>query len=147
MSYLTHQDIQLRIGTSGLIQLTDDAATGAVNEAVLESVRAAAGAEVDSHLGRRFAVPVDVLRFPEAGAVIRAVALDVIEYRLHARRPPIPDDVATRYRAAAAWLVQISEGNAALPAVAPLPAAAGAGIVAHVLGNPATLSRKTFEGT
>jgi phage gp36-like protein len=75
------------------------------------------------------------------------VALDVIEYRLHARRPPIPDDVATRYRAAAAWLVQISEGNAALPAVAPLPAAAGAGIVAHVLGNPATLSRKTFEGT
>lgn len=146
MAYVTDEDIELRLGTRACVQLTDDAGAGVVNVAVLAAVRREAEGEVDSYLARRHAVPVDVGAHGELGPVLAAVTLDVVEYRLNARRPPVPEEVAARYRAALAWLAGVAGGAVVLPAVAVLPANPAGGIVAAVVGDHAAVRRTDFDG-
>ncbi len=146
MSYITNDDIALRIGPRAYVQLTDDGNTGSANEAVVTTARLAAESEVNSYLARRYRTPIDIDRHPDLAALLASSALDVAAYRLHARRPPTPGEVLARYHAVLTWLRQVAVGEVILPA-AVLPAAnAVLGPSAATTGDAAVLSRESLQG-
>jgi phage gp36-like protein len=140
MIYVTRQEIERRFGVTTLVQLTDDAGTGLVNEAVLSAAVDDAEAEVHAELAGRYVTPVAVAGLPEAAAILRALVLDLLEMRLHARRPEVPDDVTKRHALVRARLADLGAGRAMLPGAAVI------GPRAEITGNAAVLSRETFEG-
>ncbi len=126
MSYISNSDIQTRVGPSAYVQLTDDAGSGSANEAVVDEARAGAEGEVDGYLARRFAVPIDLSRHPELAGILASISLDLAEYRLRLRRPPIPAEAVARRDAAVAWLQGVAGGVIDLPAAAaPAPTPLG----------------------
>ena len=146
MSYITNADIELRVGTARLIQLTDDAGGGSINPSVVDEARLGAEGEVDSYLARRYAVPIDLAAHVEAGPVIKSAALDLVEYRLHARRRDVPPGVTAKRDAATAWLVRVSRGDTQLPSVLPIAANPATGITAAAIGESRLLSRDELSG-
>lgn len=134
MPYASNADVEQRLGTLLYVQLTDDAGTGVADEAKVTAALAAAQAEMNSYLARRYLTPIDAAGEPDVEAILRSIALDITEYRLHARRPPVPADVASRQAAAIAWLQRVAEGKALLPAAGELPANTSSGPSCAVSG-------------
>jgi len=126
-SYITNADIEQRLGTAKAIELTDDEGTGVPNEDRLAEARLGAEGEIDSYLARRCAVPIDLTAWPELAGLLVSVALDLAEYRLYLRKPPIPEDTVRRRTEAVAWLGRAAAGEVVLPSATTLTA------------NPATL--------
>lgn len=141
MAYVTNEDIETRLGTARYVQLTDDTGSGSANTAVINEAREGAEREVDSYLARRYAVPIDVSVNSELAALLTTVVLDLVEYRLHARRPPVPGDVVAKRDAAIKWLGQIAAGAVELPSVASLGANPATGFRAATAGDDRVLSR------
>ena len=141
MGYATLQDLADRLGPAAYLQLTDDEATGEPNEARAQESLDAAEAEVNSRLASRFAVPLDVATEPQAAAMLRAVALDLAEYRLHARRPPVPEAVEAKALQTRQWLRDVAEGRAQLPLSREAPANESGGTVAEVHGTERVFRR------
>lgn len=144
MSYLTNNDLELRVGSAAYVQLADDDGDGNADAAVVDEIRRAAEGEVDSYLATRFAVPIDTSTFPELADVLRSITLDLAEYRLRIRRPPAPAHVLDRYMTALRWLRDVADGRVALPAASPLPTAANRGVIAKSIGEPRLLTRDEF---
>lgn len=117
MSYLTNDDIRLRIGDAAYIQLTDDANSGTADETIVNEARAGAQAEADSYLAGRYAIPIDTGAYAESGSLLRSFVIDIAEYRLHNRRPPVPADIVRRHTEAVAWLLRVATRAAHLPGV------------------------------
>jgi phage gp36-like protein len=134
MGYATLQDLANRLGPAAYLQLTDDEATGEPNEARAQEALDAAEAEVNSRLASRFAVPLEVAAEPQAAAMLRAVALDLAEYRLHARRPPVPDAVEAKALQTLQWLQDVAEGRAQMPLLREVPANESRGTIAEADG-------------
>ncbi len=134
MSYATTDDLAARLGPAGYLQLTDDEGAGTPNAARAAEALAAAAAEIDSRLVGRYAVPVDVSAEPEAAGLLRALTLDLAEHRLHARRPPVPEDVRQKAASARQWLHDFLVGRAHLPLSHPAKEPAAAGVVAAASG-------------
>lgn len=145
MSYATLSDLEDRLGSAVYLQLTDDAGSGAPDEVVAGEALGGAEGEANSFLARRYAVPVEAADEPEVAALLKSMALDLAEYRLHARRGHVPEDVRVKCEAALRWLQLVAAGQAVLPARRELrgnPALAFAGEVA---GAPRVLSRREME--
>lgn len=140
MAYITNEDIEARLGSDTYVQLTDDAGSGVADEGVVNESRLGAEGEVDSHLARRFRVPIDVTAHAELAGLLAAVALDLAEYRLRMRRPPVAEDMVRRRREAIDWLEGVASGRVELPAASVLPPAPGVSGAASV-GNDRILSR------
>ena len=68
MSYATNSDIESRLGNTLYVQLTDDVGSGSADEEKVSEARLAAEGEVNSYLGRRYAVPVDLTNHAELAA-------------------------------------------------------------------------------
>jgi phage gp36-like protein len=146
MSYVTNSDIETRLGSERYVQLTDDAGSGAADLAVVAEARDGAEREADSYLARRYAVPIDLSANAEPAALLTTVVLDLIEYRLHTRRPPVPADVVAKRTATIKWLEQIAAGTVELPSVTPLNANPAKGWGAATTGDARVLSRKELAG-
>jgi phage gp36-like protein len=145
MTYATLDDIELRIGQARLIHLTDDACSGQVNVDVVNEARDGAVGEVHSYLAHRYAVPIDPIARPHAAAWLRTLVLDLVEYRLHGRRPPVPDDLIRRRAAVVQWLERLADGTVDLPSKEPVPVAPGKGRRAATAGDLRTLNRRTLD--
>jgi phage gp36-like protein len=145
MAYATNSDVQQRIGAALYVQLTDDAGSGSADEDVVTEARAYAEAEVNSYLGRRFAVPVDVSEHAELAALLRSLTLDLAEYRLHARRAPVPADIVLKRAAAVHWLEAAARGDVVLPAAAEVSGNAAIGVEGQVRGAPRRATRESLE--
>jgi phage gp36-like protein len=122
MAYITNNDIESRLGTAAYVQCADDDGDGVANAGVVDEVRLAAEGEVNSHLGQRYGVPVDLTVHAELADVLRSITLDIAEYRLRARRPPASAESLRRYNDTIAWLRNIAAGVAELPSSEALPA-------------------------
>lgn len=142
MAYITNADIQTRLGNTTYVQLSDDNGDGAADTAVVDESRIAAEGELDSYLAVRHAVPVDVTAHPELAGLLKSAALDLAEYRLRLRRPPLSDDARRRRDQTVDWLRRIADGTVALPSLA---APAGKGAMAQVSGAARVLSRAELE--
>lgn len=141
MSYATNADIEQRLGGRAYVQLTDDEGTGTASESRVTEAREAAEGEVNSYLARRYATPVDVAGHPELAALLKSITLDWAEYRLHARRPPVPDEVCARREASRGWLAAISTGALLLPSSNMLAESDLSGLRARATGSARVLSR------
>lgn len=141
MSYISNSDIETRLGSAVYVQLTDDAGTGSANEAVVDEARAGAEGEVDAYLARRYTVPIDLSRHPELGGILKSIALDLAEYRLRLRRPPVSDEAAARRNQAVTWLEKVAAGEVDLPAKSEPAPSAGAALKGRTVGSERVLNR------
>lgn len=146
MSYATNADLEQRIGPKLYVQLTDDSGSGAADEQKVAAALAEAEAEVNASLAVRYQVPVDVAAEPQVAALLRSVTLDLAEYRLHARRPAVPGDVASRCAAARGWLARVADGRAVLPSAGELPPSNCDGPRGVVTGSARVWGRDDADG-
>ena len=145
MAYASLTDLEQRLGSAVYVQLTDDVGTGVPDADVADEAMRGAEGEVNSFLGRRYAVPVETAGEEQMAAVLKSVTLDLAEYRLHTRRPTMPEDVRRKREAAVRWLQLVAAGQAVLPSsreLADNPALAPAG---EVVGSPRALTREEME--
>lgn len=105
--YCTLDDLKKRIPENDLIQLTDDADQGVIDEATVNDLIASAGEVIDGYLRGRYALPLN----PVPG-MIRAIALDLVIYVLYGRRPTfgIPEAVEKQQAVQMKILKQIQDG-------------------------------------
>jgi len=140
MSYITNGDIEDRLGTSVYLQLADDDNNGTADSAVVDEARLGAEGEMDSYLARRFTLPIDLGAHAELGGILASIALDLAEYRLRCRRPPISAEAIRRRDEAIAWLSGVAERTIELPAFSEVAAASTGGLVARVSGRSRVLT-------
>lgn len=145
MSYATNADIEERLGTATYIELTDDTGTGVADEDKVTEARLAAEAEIDSYVGRRCAVPIDVGGQPALAAMLKRLTLDLAEYRLRARRLPVPEDVRLQRDAVVLWLARLAKGELVLPTTMELPLNAANGSVGIASGEERRLTGDGWE--
>jgi len=140
MAYITHADIEARLGPAAYVQLTDDEGTGSANPTRVEEARTGAEAEIDTYLARRHAVPIDVSGAAAVGGLLKRLALDLVEFRLHCRRPPAPADILRKRDQAVDLLRRLSQGEVLLPSVQEMPGNPGQGMGGRVLGHARLLT-------
>ncbi|MGQ9650623.1 MAG: gp436 family protein [Phycisphaerae bacterium] len=145
MSYATNADIQERLGTATYIELTDDTGSGQPDEDKVTEARLAAEAEIDSYLGRRFAVPIDAGGQPVLAAMLKRLTLDLAEYRLRMRRSPVAEDARLQCEAALLWLSRAASGEVALPTTIELSSNSGLGPAAETAGGKRLLTGEGWE--
>jgi len=146
MAYITHADIEMRLGAETCIQLADDDGDGVADPAVVDEARLAAEGEVNSYLAVRYRVPIDTAASPELAGLLRSVTLDLVECRLRARRPPVPEEARRCQDMALDWLRRVAEGTVELPATAELPATPTRGPLGQVAGETRVLTREELTG-
>lgn len=145
MEYLTNADLQLRLGNEAYVQMSDDNNDGAADTAVVDEARLAAEAELNSYLSVRYAVPIDLAVYPDLANALKSKALDLAEYRLRLRRPPVSADAIRVQRETVEWLKGVSRGEIELPAIT-LPAAnAARGSIGEVSSAERLLTREELE--
>lgn len=123
MGYATKQNLIDRFGQEELIQLTDRANAGAIDDTVLNQAIADADAEIEGYLPGRYTLPL-----ASVPPVLTRIACDVARYHLYDDHAT--EQVRTRYEDARKLLEGIASGKVQLG----LPASAGA---APVAGAPA----------
>lgn len=141
MTYITAADIEARLGTAAYIALTDDEATGSANAARVDEARLGAIGEADSYLAVRYATPIDLSPHAELAALLKSFVLDLAEYRLHGRRPPVPDDIVRRRQEAVTWLSRVAGGAVQLPVTAAVESNRSRGLLAEVSGSQRVFTR------
>jgi len=114
MPYCTQDDLLEQISEAELIQLTDDAGAGAVDETVVERAIADADAEIDAYAMTRYATPLSPVP-----AMIRKISVDIAVYHLFARRRGAPEDRKERYKNAVKFLEGLAKGLISIGAATP----------------------------
>jgi phage gp36-like protein len=142
MAYITNADIQTRLGNATYVQLADDNGDGTADTAVVDEARVAAEGELESYLAVRHAVPVDLSVHAELAGLLKSAALELAEYRLRLRRPPVSEDALRRREQIVEWLRGIASGLVMLPS---LTTPAGRGTMARSSGEERMLSREEME--
>jgi len=112
MAYATVQDLIARYGQVELIRLTtpDDQEMDGVNADVANAALDDASAEIDTRVGRRYRVPMEV-----APPIILARCCEIARYRLATGGQKNPtEEMRRQYDDAIAFLRDISLGKAVL---------------------------------
>ena len=117
MTYATQADLVERFGATELAQLTDAAGGAIIDETKVARALADADAEVDAHIGVRYALPLAT-----TPVVLVRVAADIARYVLWDTRAN--DIVKARYQAGVGLRKSLQSGAARLgneeaPAAAP----------------------------
>jgi phage gp36-like protein len=142
VSYITNTDIQERLGNDTYVSLTDDNRDGAADVGVVDEARLAAEGEVNSFLARRYQVPIDLMLHADLADLLASITLDLVEYRLRSRRPPVPEDARRRHAQTLDWLTRVAEGRIDLPSATPLATSTARGSVAESFGENRLLTRE-----
>lgn len=139
MAYSLLADIQERIPAEILLQLTDDADVGSVDESKVDGAIARADSEIDAWCGGRYSVP-----FATPPAIVAELSADLSTYYLYSRRQEIiPEARSERYRSNQALLKAISSGQVKLPGAA--SAATGTTRI-EVTSNDRLFDRNSLKG-
>lgn len=145
MAYITNNDIQERLGNQTYVQLTDDDGDGQADVGVVDEARLAAEGEVNSYLARRYQVPVDLAVHADLAGLLASVTLDLVEFRLRARRPPVSTAAVMLNARALDWLAAVAEGRLALPTATEVTGTTSSGPVAEARGSKRLLSREELS--
>lgn len=117
MPYATRQNLIDRFGEDELIQLTDRAGDGVIDDTVLNMALADADATIDSYLAKRYDLPLSLVPpalVPKAAAIAR--------YLLHDESPT--EAAKENHKEAIAWLRDVSAGRVELDVGGDTPAEA-----------------------
>ncbi len=141
MAYITNTDIAERLGNATYIQLADDDGDNVADVAVVDEARLGAEGEVNSYLAQRYEVPIDLTAHPELAGVLVSITLDLVEFRLRARRPPVPQATLQTRTQAIDWLMRVAGGEADLPSTTEVAGNTARGSLASSTGDDRLLSR------
>lgn len=135
MPYVTPQELIDRLGTREATAISDRLKTGAPNLTVLAEVLALAEDEVNSYVGRRYALPLTNPGGQAAviPATLKRLVIDIARYRNTGTEVMETEPIRNRFKDAVKLLEQISRGEIRLGDLA----LAGAGGPAAVGGNSA----------
>ncbi len=111
MTYCDADDLRLAYDDDVLVQLTDDADTGAIIESVLTDACVSVTGEIDGYLRRRYVLPLS-----ETVQTLRSYALSMSLYRLYCRKQGPPDWVVKLYDDAIIYLRLVAGGQADIDA-------------------------------
>ena len=96
MPYSTVDDIKKMLPEDLIVQLTDDEATGSINQGRVDEAIEQADAEIDSYCAGRYAVP-----FSTVPDIVKKLSVDISIYNLYSRLVrDMPEVRAERYRSA-----------------------------------------------
>ena len=143
MAYSDLAALQQRMPAQTLIDLTDDAGGGVVNEDVTGRAIADADTEIDSYLAGRYPVPVDPVP-----ALLQRLSLDLSVESLYGRQPALdmPEAVKTAAKNARALLARIEAKDAHLPGVAEAGASGTSSSGAMFIGDNRLFTRDSLKG-
>jgi phage gp36-like protein len=143
MAYSDLAALQQRMPAQTLIDLTDDADAGAVDEEVVDRAIADADAEIDSYLVGRYAVPVDPVL-----PMVRLLSLNLSVEILYGRRPDLdlPEAAKTAAKNARALLARIAAKDAHLPGVAEADNSGSVSAGAVFSGSERMFTRESLKG-
>jgi phage gp36-like protein len=111
MSYATLSDIQQAVPADVLVELTDDAGAGAVDDTVVDAALERASSEIDAYVGVRYAVPLET-----AHPLVKKLCTDLSVYYLYLRVGKVSDALQRTYDNAVRLLRDISKGIVSLGA-------------------------------
>ncbi len=120
MAYCALSDILEQLAEAELIQLTDDANTGDVDQSAVDQAIVDADGEIDGYLGARYDVPLNPIP-----AIIAKIAVDIALFNLYSRRLGPPEHRESRYKNGVRFLEQVAAGKISLGALDPDPVPAG----------------------
>lgn len=109
--YASIADLQLRITSSELIRLTDEADTGSIDEDKIAAALEAASIEIDSYLASRYPLPLT-----DDQPLLRPLAVDIAIWNLYGivDQAGVPEVRQSRYDQAIATLKRIAGGTQTL---------------------------------
>lgn len=110
--YCTRADLTTRFGEAEVLQLSDRARVGVIDEAVVNRAITDAGAEIDGYLAGRYELPL--VGVP---AVLTLYACDMARYRLF--EDGAYEQVVERYNSALRYLRDVAAGRVQLLPVGP----------------------------
>jgi phage gp36-like protein len=138
MTYATREQLVERVGLTELAQISRSTDGRTLDEQLLDRALADAGAQIDTALARRYAVPLAVgVVVPD---LLVRIACEIARYLLW--RDGAREGVVKRYEGAVAMLADLAAGRTLLPGLA--PAASGAASVVDaqaVVVSPARARR------
>lgn len=107
MAYCTLDDIKKAIPEANIIQLTDDAGTGAIDTAKVDDAVSYADQIIDGYMRGRYTVPLSPAPF-----LIRKLSVDLAIFHLYSRKLELemPEAMMARYKNAIKVLEQIQKG-------------------------------------
>ncbi len=108
MPYCTQEDIEKLVPLQELVELTTDSGDE-VDAAVVDEAIAKADAEIDSYLGRRYALP-----FAVTPPRVKSLSVDMASYHLYSRRSGVPEVREQNYKNAVDFLAGVAAGQAAI---------------------------------
>ena len=109
MSYTSQTRIERSIGSTLLIQLTDDSGAGSVDSDVLNQAIESAGNEIDGYIQAHYSVPLAT-----TPGMIQVIADDLTVYYLYYHRRNsfgIPDGIWETYKMRIKQLEKINDGK------------------------------------
>ena len=113
MAYCTQSDLEKRIGSADLTALSDYDDDDSPDADVVAAAIASADALIDSYLGTRLSVPVQMADGSTPDAVkSRSVSLAV--YHLKMGRDSVTADARAQYEDDVAWLAKVAAGQVSL---------------------------------
>jgi phage gp36-like protein len=126
MSYNTKDDLLGDIPEEVLIQLTDDANLGTVDDTKVDQALGNSAAMIDGYCGGVYQLPLDPVP-----AFIKALDLDIAAYNLYSRRENVPENRKDRYKNAVKTLDAIAAGKISIgaPAASQPPQAGASSLV------------------
>jgi phage gp36-like protein len=135
--YATLADLIDRFGERELVELTDDAQAGSVDEALIARAIGSAESMIDGYLAARHQLPLSVVpRF------LADAACDIARFKLWRTSPP--ELVQKNFDAAIAVLNRIADGKIRLDQGVATEAARAGAIIVNDPGR--TFSRETLKG-
>lgn len=108
MAYCTQTDLLNQLTEAELVQLTDDAGSGAVDTVKVDAALAAASATIDAYAGARYTLPL------QTSEKVKQLCIDLAIYELEKRRRRLRDATAAARDAALAFLRDLAAGRAVL---------------------------------
>lgn len=121
--YASVADLIERFGETEIIELTDLAHTGTVDNAMADQALTDATAEIDGYLAARYRLPVT-----DTPRLLSLLCTDIARYRL--QKGVTTEQARQRYEDAVAQLKAIARGEINLPLDTPPPASAEPKVVA-----------------
>ncbi len=142
MAYSTTADLLERISEASLIQLTDTANSGAVNQTAAQHAIDAADGIIDALISPVYRVPLTGI--PRA---VRDASATIAIYRLHLYRSVDPGVWKDAYTASMAFLGAVAEKKATLEGTLPEPpASANLDNALSYTAEPRNFSRTLLTG-